>query len=122
MRRCSDRDGCRFEDFFNKYSKGQDGLTFRDVLDGLKGQRLIMDPIGWFGAFFECRCSGFVAMRMFSGHTYDNCHAGIATWILLWPEDGVMKKEDIRRVYDGSIFYDIAAKRAGTAKTKKKAA
>jgi len=35
----------------------------------------------------------------------------LATYILLWPEDGKMKKEDIRRVYDGSIFYDIAEKR-----------
>ncbi|KAI0687629.1 Caleosin-domain-containing protein [Cerioporus squamosus] len=75
----------KFEDFFSKYSKGKDGLTFGDVMDGLKGQRLIMDPIGWFGAFFEY---------------------------------GVMKKEDVRRVYDGSIFYDIAAKRSGKAKKK----
>jgi hypothetical protein len=36
---------------------------------------------------------------------------GVATWILLWPEDGRMKKEDIRRVYDGSLFYEIAARR-----------
>ncbi len=38
---------------------------------------------------------------------------GLATYILLWPEDGIMKKDDVRRVYDGSIFFDIAAKRAG---------
>lgn len=31
---------------------------------------------------------------------------------MLWPEDGVMKKDDVRRVYDGSIFFDIAEKRA----------
>lgn len=36
---------------------------------------------------------------------------GIATWILLWPEDGRMKKEDIRRIYDGSLFFEIAARR-----------
>ena len=45
----------RFEDFFNKYAKGKDGLTWGDVWDGLTGQRVIMDPIGWFAAFFECR-------------------------------------------------------------------
>ena len=44
----------RFEDFFNKYAKGKDGLTWGDVWDGLAGQRVIMDPIGWFAAFFEC--------------------------------------------------------------------
>ena len=30
---------------------------------------------------------------------------GLATYLLLWPEDGIMRKEDIRGVYDGSIFY-----------------
>jgi len=33
---------------------------------------------------------------------------GIATYLLLWPEDGIMKKEDIRGIYDGSIFYKKA--------------
>lgn len=37
---------------------------------------------------------------------------GLATYILLWPEDGRMMKEDIRRIYDGSIFYEIAERRA----------
>ena len=48
------------------------------------------------------------------------CYAyiGAATYIMLWPEDGVLKREDVRRVYDGSIFVDIASKRAGSAKTK----
>ncbi|EIW63435.1 Caleosin-domain-containing protein [Trametes versicolor FP-101664 SS1] len=89
----------KFEDFFNKYSNGKDGLTLSDLWEALKGQRVIMDPIGWFGAFFEW----------------------IATYILLWPEDGVMKREDVRRVFDGSIFAEIASKRAGKA-AKSKAA
>ncbi|TLS21451.1 uncharacterized protein PpBr36_10311 [Pyricularia pennisetigena] len=79
----------KFEDIFSKYARGQDSLTWRDVLKVLHGQRLIADPIGWFGAMFEW----------------------LATYILLWPEDGHMKKEDIRGVYDGSIFYTIAARR-----------
>lgn len=29
-----------------------------------------------------------------------------------------MKKEDVRKVYDGSIFPEIASKRAGRPKTK----
>ena len=37
---------------------------------------------------------------------------GLAVYILLWPEDGLLKKEDIRAVFDGSIFYNIAARRA----------
>jgi len=37
---------------------------------------------------------------------------GGATYLMLWPEDGKMRKEDLRKVYDGSIFYDIAERRA----------
>ena len=46
---------CSFENFFSKYSKGKDGVTLGDVADALKGQRVIMDPIGWFAAWFECK-------------------------------------------------------------------
>jgi hypothetical protein len=31
---------------------------------------------------------------------------------MLWPEDGRIMKDDIRGIYDGSIFYTIAARRA----------
>ncbi|KAF9154850.1 hypothetical protein BG015_011795 [Linnemannia schmuckeri] len=82
-----------FEDIFSKYAPpGQDGLTYSDVWRMLKGQRVIMDPIGWFGAFFEWT----------------------ATYLMLWPDDGIMRKEDIRRVYDGSIFHEWAAKSSKT--------
>jgi len=81
----------KFEDIFSKYASGdKQGITLREVFNYMKGQRLVMDPFGWGGALFEW----------------------MATWILLWPEDGRMKKEDIRRIYDGSLFYDIAARRS----------
>jgi hypothetical protein len=32
---------------------------------------------------------------------------------MLWPEDGKMRKEDIRCIYDGSLFYVIAERRSG---------
>jgi peroxygenase len=32
---------------------------------------------------------------------------------MLWPEDGRMMKEDVRGVYDGSIFYTLAERREG---------
>ncbi|CAN9253859.1 unnamed protein product [Alternaria alternata] len=79
----------RFEDIFAKYAEGRDYLTIWDVGNVLKGQRCIADPIGWGGAFFEW----------------------IATYIMLWPEDGRMMKEDIRGIYDGSIFYTLAERR-----------
>lgn len=32
---------------------------------------------------------------------------------MLWPEDGKMKKEDLRGVFDGSFFYTMAARVEG---------
>lgn len=45
---------------------------------------------------------------------------GIAMYLMLWPDDGIMRKEDIRRVFDGSIFYEIAARRERNANVAKK--
>ncbi|KAB8290428.1 hypothetical protein EYC80_010860 [Monilinia laxa] len=79
----------KFEDIFSKYAGGdKQGITKGETWEYLKGQRGIMDPVGWGGASFEW----------------------LATWILLWPEDGRIKKEDIRRIYDGSLFYEVAAR------------
>ena len=44
----------KFEDVFAKYAEGRDYLTIRDIWEVLKGQRCILDPVGWGGAFFEC--------------------------------------------------------------------
>ncbi|KAJ9138345.1 Caleosin domain-containing protein [Pleurostoma richardsiae] len=80
----------KFEDMFAKYAReDKDSLTLSDIWALHKGQRLIADPIGWGGAFFEW----------------------LATYLMLWPEDGKMKKEDIRRIYDGSLFFALAARR-----------
>ncbi|BGP43263.1 hypothetical protein JCM10450v2_007408 [Rhodotorula kratochvilovae] len=79
----------RFEAMFEKYDRGhKGGLTFTDGLRMLHGNRNIVDPVGWTGAFFEL----------------------VATYLLLWPKDGVMRKEDWRVVYDGSIFGVVAAR------------
>jgi len=85
----------KFEDIFAKYAgsekgTGKDAITFPEVISMLNGTRAIGDVIGAGGAIFEW----------------------LATYILLWPEDGRMKKEDIRRIYDGSIFYELAARRS----------
>ncbi|PBP28437.1 caleosin domain containing protein [Diplocarpon rosae] len=80
----------KFEDIFSKYAGGdKQGITLNEVFDYMKGQRLFADPVGWGAAAFEW----------------------IATWILLWPEDGRMKKDDIRRIYDGSLFFEISERR-----------
>lgn len=96
----------RFEDIFAKYAEGRDYLTIWDVSNVLKGQRCIADPIGWGGAFFECKSSHFLSLGMLLLMI-----TGIATYIMLWPEDGRMMKEDIRGIYDGSIFYTLAERR-----------
>lgn len=80
-----------FEDIFAKYANGRDYMTIWDFWALLKGQRCIADPIGWGGAFFEW----------------------LATYLFLWPADGRMMKEDIRGIYDGSIFYKVANRRSG---------
>ena len=41
---------------------------------------------------------------------------GGVTYIMLWPDDGKMRKDDIRGVFDGSIFYKIATRRANDKK------
>lgn len=44
----------KFEDFFAKYASQKDGLAVLDIWNGLRGQRVIMDPIGWGAEMFEC--------------------------------------------------------------------
>lgn len=76
-----------FEDIFSKYDKGdKGGLDIWDFLRFWKGQRMVFDFFGWSATMLEW----------------------LATYLLLWPEDGIMRKEDIRGVYDGSIFYKKA--------------
>ncbi|KAI9816253.1 MAG: hypothetical protein M1827_001854 [Pycnora praestabilis] len=76
-----------FEDFFAKYDQeGKGGLTWRDFMRAWKGQAFVFDFFGWSATFFEW----------------------LATYLLLWPEDGVMRKEDVRGIFDGSIFYKKA--------------
>jgi peroxygenase len=48
----------KFEDIFAKYAESggneQDGLTLKEVLNLMKGQRLVWDIFGWCGFIFEC--------------------------------------------------------------------
>lgn len=36
-------------------------------------------------------------------HTYTKS-IGTAVYLLLWPADGIIRKDDVRRIFDGSIF------------------
>lgn len=47
----------KFEDIFEKYALAdpkRQSIDKAEVWNYMSGQRVIMDPIGWFGAFFEC--------------------------------------------------------------------
>ncbi|GAA6024045.1 hypothetical protein JCM10207_004502 [Rhodosporidiobolus poonsookiae] len=84
-----------FEAMFSKYdSDSKGGLGFLDGLRMIHGNRNILDPVGWIGAFFEFG----------------------ATYLLIWPADGVITREDLRTVYDGSIFFSIAAREKSRAR------
>ncbi|EED84566.1 predicted protein [Postia placenta Mad-698-R] len=84
----------KFEDIFSKYAADGKSLNKWEIWNILKGQRVLLDPIGWFGAFFEW----------------------LSLYILLWPDDGAVRKEDVRRVYDGSIFPELSMRRSGKSK------
>ncbi|PBP24048.1 caleosin domain containing protein [Diplocarpon rosae] len=71
-----------------------------------KGQTVLQQHL----SYFDSDCDGIIwPLDTYRG--FYNLGYGIATWILLWPEDGRMKKDDIRRIYDGSLFFEIAERR-----------
>ncbi|GAQ09865.1 probable peroxygenase 3 [Aspergillus lentulus] len=78
-----------FEDMFAKYDRDQDGaLTLGELFEMMHGNRCAADPFGWGAAFFEWG----------------------TTWLLI-QRDGRVYKEDLRGVYDGSIFWKIREER-----------
>jgi len=92
----------KYEDLFAKYDRGnKGGLDWTDLLRAHKGQRMCMDFFGWSAVFFECM--SLVHWGPVLSPT-NNILAGLAVYLLLWPEDGLLRKNDVRRVFDGSIF------------------
>ncbi|EJD39172.1 Caleosin-domain-containing protein, partial [Auricularia subglabra TFB-10046 SS5] len=81
----------KFDDIFAKYSSdpAHGYLTIPDTVRMLKGNRIIVDPFGWFATAFEW----------------------VGMWYMLWPKDCRMKREDVRAAYTGDLFYRIAHER-----------
>ncbi|EED23685.1 calcium binding protein Caleosin, putative [Talaromyces stipitatus ATCC 10500] len=78
-----------FENIFAKYDSDRDGaITLSDITRLMKGQRVAADPFGWGAALFEWG----------------------TTWLLL-QKDGKVYKEDLRQLYDGSLFWRIREQR-----------
>ncbi|KAJ5982365.1 hypothetical protein N7451_012465, partial [Penicillium sp. IBT 35674x] len=74
-----------FENLFSKWDQDDDGaLTLRELLMLMHGHRCAADPFGWFAAFFEWG----------------------TTWLLIQKNNKVYR-EDLRAVYDGSLFWKI---------------
>ncbi|KAH7062025.1 Caleosin related protein-domain-containing protein [Paraphoma chrysanthemicola] len=80
----------RFDAIFTKYGEGKDHLTLRTLYNVWAGQCCANDWFGWFAGGLEW----------------------IALYILLWPEDGRLQRNDILGVFDGSIFEKIAIQRS----------
>ncbi|PCG96270.1 Caleosin [Penicillium occitanis (nom. inval.)] len=78
-----------FENVFAKYDSDRDGaISLSDIFRLMKGQRVAADPFGWGAALFEWG----------------------TTWLLL-QKDGKVYKEDLRQLYDGSLFWRIREQR-----------
>jgi len=76
-----------FDEMFRMYGDPPyDSLTFRQTIRLYRGNFDPFDPFGWVANGLEW----------------------LATYLLLWPEDGRMMKEDIKGVFNGTIFYRIA--------------
>ncbi|KAF2829203.1 hypothetical protein CC86DRAFT_368258 [Ophiobolus disseminans] len=82
----------RFDCIFNKYAEGKDYLMWRTLYNVWTGQCCANDWFGWFAGGLKW----------------------IALYILLWPRDGKLKKDDMLGVSDGTIFEKIARERAKT--------
>ncbi len=76
----------KFEDIFSKYAGRRKYLTIGDVANVLKGQRCIADPIGWFGAFFECKSIFEFASAKFDANNHRGCYVYLAM-ARGWPHD-----------------------------------
>jgi len=108
----------KFEDFWSKYGKmygGEVGVSKWDLYYALKAQRLVFDFFGWSGAIFECMFflkrdkkppstppPFLVVIELLTLNLI-----GVATYIALWPEDGILRKEEVRGIYDGSIWAEL---------------
>jgi peroxygenase len=89
----------KFEELFSKFDHGRKGaLTFFELLELTEANRNAADPFGW---------------------TAEKLEWGL-TYLLLKDEHGLVSKEKIRGMYDGSVFYAIEAERQARAQKKVK--
>lgn len=97
-----------FEEIFVKYAGGKDYLTASDLFNLWNCRRVFGDFFGWGGGLFECRVLVFSLLIVLMLTRVP----GLATYLMVWPADGRITKEQIRKMYDGSLFYEIAEQRS----------
>jgi peroxygenase len=80
----------KYEENFKRYDRGdKGGLNLSDMCTMIKGNRNVLDIVGWSFQFF--------------------------LWLYLWclaadPVTGIVSKDDIIRLYDGRLFYEIESR------------
>lgn len=80
-------DPSKFDAIFSKYAiKHQDKLTFWEIQCMLKANRNLNDIFGWLAAQIEW----------------------LPLYVIAKNKDGLLEKETIRRLYDGSLFEALA--------------
>ncbi|KAF8311089.1 Caleosin-domain-containing protein [Clavulina sp. PMI_390] len=89
----------KFEEIFELYSSapGKDYITTSDTFRMWRSQQRLLDFFGPIANGLEW----------------------IALWYTVWPESGVITKDQLRASYDGSILYQLAEQRTGSGEVKK---
>ncbi|KAF5339345.1 hypothetical protein D9611_009853 [Ephemerocybe angulata] len=83
-------DDARFNYMFNMYTKKpHTHMTLKEMARMIHGNMDPWDFFGWTAA----------------------CLEWLATYIMLWPADGRMPKEELKGVYNGSTFYMLSGRK-----------
>ncbi|KAL3676645.1 hypothetical protein R1sor_026593 [Riccia sorocarpa] len=89
----------KFEELWTKFSNTHlQKLTFKELMGMIDALRVAWDPFGWFA----------------------NKSEWILTYLLAKDEEGLIHKESVRGVYDGSFFYQVENARKKKALAKQK--
>ena len=90
-----------------------------DTVRMLRGNRLVVDPFGWFAAVFEW--VAFWYLMWYVLPVRRPCFRLRADNLLFYrPRDGRLQRSDVRAIYTGELFYEIAARRQENRKKSRK--
>lgn len=90
----------KFENIFSQYDTGnKGGLTYREGLRMVRGNRNVADPFG--ASSFRARSTQLTvsAGKGWLAAPFE----WTLTYLLVWPQDGILPKEAIRATYDDCL-------------------